>query len=96
VTAGKDRHSNNEEENMKYNDYPFDECAKAAKELAEQGYTVHQKFTCNKCNARQTIGTPNVFFTTGHCEECGHITDIVKRGCNYLLIASMRKVPNGG
>jgi hypothetical protein len=69
---------------MLYNDYPFDQVARDAQELVRQGHIVHQK-----CNARQTIDTPNKFFTKGHCEECGHITDIKKRGCNYLLIAGV-------
>jgi hypothetical protein len=29
--------------------------------------------------------TPNVFHKTGSCDQCGHITDIEKQGCNYLL-----------
>lgn len=67
-----------------YNDYPVEEILKAANELIRQGVTVHQKFTCDKCGSRQTMDEPNTFYASGKCEECGHITDIKKKGCNYL------------
>ena len=66
-------------------DYPFDEVAKTAKELADNGALVYQKFTCDKCGSRQTIDEANKFFTTGRCEECDHVTDIRKKGCNYMV-----------
>jgi uncharacterized Zn finger protein len=59
-----------------------------ADRLIGMGAQVFQKFTCEKCGSRQTIMTPNTFYATGQCEECGHITDIVKRGCNYMVHAS--------
>ena len=68
------------------NDYPFDEvCRGAAEKIAHGGYA-YQKYTCAKCKSRQTMDTPNVFHTFGRCEECGHITNIRKQGCNYLLV----------
>ena len=67
-------------------DHLFNVCAEAAEKLVNDGHLVFQKFTCDNCRARQTISEPNKFFTTGECQECGHVTDIVKRGCNYLLI----------
>lgn len=82
--------------NPMYNDYPFDECAKQAFKWVKAGRTIHQKFTCDWCNSRQTMETPNQFYTKGKCEECGHETDIQKRGCNYLLIASFKGAADGG
>jgi hypothetical protein len=75
--------------NPAYNDHPFDEVVIQAKSWVDKGHTIHQKFTCDKCNARQTMEVPNQFYTKGQCEECGHITDIEKRGCNYLLITGV-------
>ena len=73
------------------NDYSFaDVAATFAIEIAK-GNTIHQKFTCDKCQSRQTIATPNKMFTTGICESCGHVTDIVKKGCNSMLIVSGAK-----
>lgn len=69
-------------------DYPIRECMEVADRLIGLGATVYQKFTCEKCRSRQTIDTPNTFYATGQCEECKHITDIEKRGCNYVVIAS--------
>jgi hypothetical protein len=67
-------------------DHPLYECAKDASVLIESGAIVHQKFTCSRCKARQTIAEANRFFTRGQCEECHHITDLELTGCNYLVI----------
>jgi len=67
-------------------DHPFMEVVKTAREHTEQGHTVHQKFTCEKCGVRQGIEEPNVFYTSATCESCGHETNLVVNGCNYLLI----------
>jgi hypothetical protein len=70
---------------IKYNDYPFEDIVReAAKLIEEKKANVHQKFTCDSCGSRQTMDEPNKFFTSGICEECGHVTDIVEKGCNYL------------
>jgi len=65
--------------------HPFDEAAVQAHQYVLDGLTIHQKFTCDGCGARQTMDEPNKFFVEGHCEECGHITNIRETGCNYLL-----------
>jgi ribosomal protein L37AE/L43A len=70
----------------KYNDYPLEECAKAAMEAMQRGATIYQKWTCEQCGDRVAGNTPNKFFTMGHHEDCGHITDLTKHGCNYLAI----------
>ena len=72
-------------------DHPIEECAKTANDLIKQGHQVHQKFTCEMCGSRQTIEEPNVFYTSGKCEECSHTTDIKKKGCNYVAIFNRRK-----
>lgn len=76
---------------IKYKDFPFDECAREAQKLADSGKVrVHQKFTCEKCGSRQTMAEHNIFYSEGACEECGHVTNIRKRGCNYMTITEMR------
>ena len=77
----------------KYNDYPFDEVAAEARRLVEAGWEIHQKFTCEKCNSRLGIEEPNAFYKTGHCDKCGHVTNIEKRGCNYLIIGKVGRRP---
>ena len=68
-------------------DFPFDEVIKKASELIKtQGAIIYQKFSCAKCGTRQTIDVPNVFYTQGQCEECGHISNLKAQGCNYLLM----------
>lgn len=68
-----------------YTDYPFWEVAAKAKELTEQGIKVYQKFSCEHCGQRLGIDEPGVFHKTGTCDQCGKVTDIEKRGCNYMV-----------
>lgn len=72
-------------------DYPFTEIALAVEEHAKMGHRCYQKFTCDNCGERLGIDTPNIMHTKGICEKCGHITDIVAKGCNYLLIMEIKK-----
>lgn len=65
-------------------DHPFNEVAALAEEAVAAGATVHQKWTCAHCGARQTMEEANTFFKAGKCEECGEVTVIAK--CNFLLI----------
>ena len=55
----------------------------------EKGAKVFQKFTCAGCKARQTMDVPNRFYTSGKCEECGHVTNLVKQGCGFMMIMGM-------
>jgi hypothetical protein len=74
-------------------DFPFEEVAERAEKLvARGGVTVFQKWTCSQCRARQTMDVPDTFYTTGQCEECGAITDIVAAGCNYMAIFTVRRL----
>lgn len=65
--------------------HPFYECAKEAEQRMKDGADVYQQFNCAGCGMKQTMGDANVFHMLGTCEECGHITDIEKDGCNYML-----------
>ena len=71
--------------------HPFWDCAAAAENLMQQGYTIHQQFNCAACGKKQTMENANVFHKLGLCEECGHETNIEQDGCNYMLIASNPK-----
>jgi hypothetical protein len=77
-------------------DHPIQDCLETAAPLIESGATIHQKFTCEVCSSRQTIAEANKFFTHGKCEECNHITDITKTGCNYLVIFGEQTRPTDG
>lgn len=72
-------------------DHPFDEVVTAADNDIQTGADVYQKFTCVGCGERQTMEVPNTFYTSGKCEECGHVTNIVERGCNYLLVKKVSR-----
>jgi predicted RNA-binding Zn-ribbon protein involved in translation (DUF1610 family) len=71
---------------MSKDDYPLDECAATLQRLVENGATFWQKFTCANCGERKTMDVPNVLYTAGHCDSCGHLTNIEETGCNYLLL----------
>jgi len=73
----------------KHPNFPFVEIAHACEEHVRLGRTIYQKFTCEHCGARQTMGVPNALYTRGKCEECNGITDILHNGCNYVLIYSL-------
>jgi hypothetical protein len=69
-------------------DHPFYDVARTALKVMQGGATIHQKWSCEKCGVRQHMPDPNKFFTHGKCEKCNHVTDLVKQGCNYMVIAS--------
>lgn len=50
-----------------------------------------QKFTCAGCGERLMMEEPNVFHETGHCDRCGYVTDLSKRGCGYMLTFGYRR-----
>lgn len=67
------------------NDFPFDKVTRKAAKIAALGGYTFQKFTCAGCGARLTMDEPNVFHETGSCDRCDVVTDIRKRGCNYMV-----------
>lgn len=77
-------------------DYPFYECAATAEKLIEKGAEIYQKFSCEKCGQRLTIEEPNRFYMTGDCDKCGHVTNIVERGCNYMVTFAVKRPSAAG
>ena len=65
--------------------FPFHDVVRSAEDRIAQGWYVYQKWTCQHCRARQTMPDPNKFYAKGICEECKKLTDIIARGCNYML-----------
>ena len=64
--------------------HPLYDVAKAAAEVMAKGATIHQQFICQHCGVKQTMEIPDKFFEQGKCEECGKITSIKLKGCNYM------------
>jgi len=71
--------------------YPFWDVAKHAHELMLKGAHVYEQFNCANCGVKQTMDTPNQWFTKGVCEECGYVTDIEQDGCNMMVHWEMKK-----
>jgi len=67
-------------------DHPFDEICTEVDKHARNGALCFQKWTCGGCGKRLMAGAPNYFTAMGHCDECGHDTDIKTTGCNYALV----------
>jgi hypothetical protein len=79
---------------MTDHNYPMDDIlTEVNKVLENPNVNVFQKFTCAGCGNRLTIEEPNTFYTSGKCDACGHITDIKKDGCNFLVIAGLTHNP---
>lgn len=70
----------------KMTDHPFDSVVRQAQAEIAKGNWVCQKFTCSKCGNRLTINEANVFHSHGHCDACGHVTNVLATGCNFLLL----------
>jgi hypothetical protein len=70
--------------------YPFADVSTQADADIQDGATVYQQFNCAGCGIKQTMETPNIFYRSGQCETCGHITNIAVDGCNYLLMKSRK------
>lgn len=71
--------------------HPFFETARSAQIEILKGYDVYQKFEYEMCLTEQHIDKVNHFHTSGKCEKCDHVTDLIKTGCNYLLFMSFPK-----
>lgn len=52
------------------------EAIRRAETLAQQGWTVHFKFTCEQCGQRCTLQEPNTLHEYGECFLCGHKTEL--------------------
>lgn len=70
--------------------YPFHEVAKNAESKMREGWAVHQQFNCAGCGAKQTMPDANKFHHKGRCEQCGHVTNILADGCNFMAIMDMK------
>jgi len=67
-------------------DGTFAEIVREMDTAIERGYIVFQKFTCGGCGARQNMDVPNSLYTSGHCEECGHVTNLQQDGCGFKAV----------
>ncbi len=68
-------------------DLPIDVLVKSAnKALAlYPDAQVFFKWTCGKCDSRQTFEKPNTLHSSGICEECGYETRIIAGGYDFVI-----------
>lgn len=74
----------------KTEDLPLAECAQKAEELISAGFKVYQKFTCEMCGTRLFFAEANIFYKSGSCDKCGHVTKI--KYCGFAVIAGNIKL----
>lgn len=74
--------------------YPIAECRRKADRIIKDGGTIFQQFMCANCGEKNTVDKKNTFYATGKCEDCGHVTNLVNEGCNYMAIYSRRQERN--
>jgi len=67
-------------------DHPFEEAVAKAIAAMQEGANIYQKYTCAGCGARLGMEEPNKFYTRGTCDQCETVTDIRKRGCNFMAV----------
>lgn len=70
--------------------HPWQEVLDNANSKIDDGWTVFQQWNCEHCGVKQTMPDANKFFTSGRCEECDRVTDIVKNGMNFMATKSAR------
>lgn len=77
-----------------YRNFTLAECDKTLAKFRDAilagRMTFWQKFTCEQCWERIQVEQPNTLFEIGHCQHCGHFTDLKKTGCNYALGLQVR------
>jgi hypothetical protein len=71
-------------------DFPFDDVAASCDAMVKLGNFIQQKWTCEACNKRLYADNLNTFVEEGKC-ECGHVTNLRKRGCNFAMIIPSHK-----
>jgi hypothetical protein len=74
---------------MTSSDKSWLETIQLANDARAVGATIWQKWTCSACGTRQTMETPNTFYQTGKCEECGKVTDIEKQGHGFMALLTL-------
>ena len=68
--------------NLPIKDFPINECREGASRILDEGGTIWQKWTCERCGSREMQKTPNIFFPFCEC-QCGHVTSVER--CNYRI-----------
>ncbi len=79
---------------IQYADFPIEDCEAQAKQRVEEmeragaSCAIYQKWTCQHCGSRQTMGQKDTFFRSGRCEACGQTSLITK--CNWMMHALLK------
>lgn len=69
-----------------YEDFPLTVIGASCEKIIANGGFILQKWTCEACGERVTAQNINALCHHGHCQHCNHVTDLDKRGCNFMLL----------
>lgn len=72
-------------------DFPLLEIFETADKAVKDGGFVLQKWTCEKCGTRKMSDRLNQMAPRCRCMDCGHITDLTVKGCNYSLFKPLNR-----
>jgi hypothetical protein len=75
-------------------DFSIEDCKLGSRDWIKHGYDCYQKFTCEQCGRRLMVHEKNTY-DMASCAECGALTDIRARGCNYICIRPEPYHPKG-
>jgi len=64
--------------------YSRDEIVKIAQDYIKKGGIVYFKFICQSCGKQVNFFTPNTFYESGTCIECGKLTFPNKFGIKVI------------
>lgn len=92
--AGHVGEHSNQIEYREIKHHPFLEVAENFHQQTEVGRAIgFQIWTCDACGARQQMEEANRFYETGGCENCGFTTNLVRKGCNFMLMIPTKGTP---
>lgn len=77
--------------------HPFHEVAEnMTEQITKKNAICFQIWTCERCGARQQMERANAMFTEGVCENCEHVTNLERTGCNFLLMMPLGTATRAG
>lgn len=82
-------HADDEHMQVEYREiahHPFKQVHDNFAEHVKAGHMGLQSWTCDGCGAVQRMSQINGWYVEGECENCGYVTDLRKKGCNFTLM----------
>lgn len=69
--------------------YPWHEVSRNFLRQVKAGRIGFQTWNCDECGAKESMAQSNALYWEGECENCGHVTDLRRKGFNFTLIVGV-------